>query len=211
MQHTNTANGSGSARAQEQSVLIGCGILAREVRALIRKNQWALQTVLLDSDLHNDYCSLEQALASSLSEHQADHTIVFYGCCHPRIDEILAGTATVRTQGQNCIEMLLGHDIFTAELEAGAYFLVEAWARSWQRVVRNAFGTTNTDVIKAIFREDRRYLLALRTPCTGDFTEAAEEAGRIAGLPVRWMDVPLDHLEQTLRAACGLRSLQNVP
>ena len=211
MQHTNTASGSISVRAQEQTVLIGCGILAREVRALIRKNHWSLRTVLLDSDLHNDYCSLERALESSLSEHQADRTVVFYGCCHPRIDEIVAGAATVRTQGQNCIEMLLGHEVFTAEVQAGAYFLVEAWARTWQRVVTNAFGTTNPDVIRSIFNEDRRYLLALRTPCTGDFTEAAEEAGRIAGLPVRWMDVSLDHLEHTLRDAFVHRSSRTMP
>lgn len=211
MQHTNTASGSISAGAQEQTVLIGCGILAREVRALIRKNRWYLQTVLLDSDLHNDYCSLERALESSLSAHQANRTVVFYGCCHPRIDEIVAGAATVRTQGQNCIEMLLGHEVFTAQLQAGAYFLVEAWARNWQRVVTHAFGTTNPDVIRAIFHEDRRYLLALRTPCTGDFTEAAEEAGRIADLPVQWMDVSLDHLEHTLRDAFVHRSSRIMP
>lgn len=206
MQHTNTAGGSSSAPAQELTFLIGCGILAREIRTLIRKNQWPMETVLLDSDLHNDFCSLEKALASSLTAHPSNRTVVFYGCCHPRIDEIVAEAATVRTQGQNCIEMLLGHDVFTAEVEQGAYFLMEAWARSWQRVVHHAFGTTRSDVIQAIFNEDRRYLLALRTPCTGDFTEAAEEAGRIAGLPVRWMDVSLDHLEATLRAAIVLRS-----
>ncbi|CAG0990375.1 hypothetical protein ARNL5_03193 [Anaerolineae bacterium] len=211
MPHTNTASGSTSARTQEQTVLIGCGILAREIRTLIRKNHWPLETVLLDSDLHNDYCSLEKALASSLSEHQTDRTVVFYGCCHPRIDEIVAGAATVRTQGQNCIEMLLGRDVFTTELEQGAYFLVEPWARNWHRVIMHAFGTANPDVIRSIFNEDRRYLLALRTPCTTDFTVDAEEAGRIAGLPVRWMDVSLDHLEHTLRAAFVLRSSRNAP
>lgn len=211
MLHTNTAGGSVSAHARERTVLIGCGILAREVRTLIRKNRWPLEADLFDSNLHNDFGSLEKALASSLSGHRADRTVVFYGCCHPRIDEIVAGAAAVRTQGQNCIEMLLGHDEFTAELERGAYFLVEAWARSWHRVVMNAFGTSNPDVIRSIFNEDRRYLLALRTPCTGDFTEAAEEAGRVAGLPVRWRDVPLDHLENTLRAAYLHRSSGTMP
>lgn len=210
MQHMNTVTGSTSAPAQELTFLIGCGILAREVRALIKQHDWPLKPVLLDSDLHNDFCSLQSALESSLTDHRSDRTVVFYGCCHPRMDEILAGASTVRTQGQNCIEMLLGHDVFTRELEQGAYFLLEGWARSWQRVVKNAFGTTDPDIIKAIFKEDRRYILALRTPCTGDFTAAAEEAGRVAGLPVRWMDVPLNTLEETLRAAF-LRPPGNIP
>ncbi|MBK7260067.1 MAG: DUF1638 domain-containing protein [Ignavibacteriae bacterium] len=211
MQHTNTDGGSSSAPAQELTFLIGCGILAREIRSLIRKNHWPLEPILLDPDLHNDFCSLERALASSLTAHRSDSTVVFYGCCHPRIDDIVAGAQTVRTQGQNCIEMLLGHDVFSREVEQGAYFLMEAWARNWHRVIANAFGTTTPDVIRSIFNEDRRYLLALRTPCTGDFTGAAEEAGRVAGLPVRWMDVSLDALEDTLRTAIVLRSSANVP
>lgn len=57
-----------------------------------------------------------------------------------------------------------------------------------------------TDIIRAIFREDRKYLLGLRTPCSGDFTGAAEKAAELVGLPLRWMDVPLDNLEAILQS-----------
>lgn len=206
MLHTNTVSGSASTFIPEPTYLIGCGILAREIRTLIAKNRWPMETVLFDPNLHNDLCVLERVLASSLSAHQSDRTVVFYGCCHPRIDDILAGASTVRTQGQNCIEMLLGHDVFTAEVEKGAYFLFESWARSWARILHDTFGTSRSDVIRAIFAEDRKYLLALRTPCSGDFAEDAEEAGRVVGLPVRWMDVSLDNLEHTLQTAFMSRS-----
>jgi hypothetical protein len=201
MRHMNTVSGSGSRPIIEPAFLIGCGILSRELRSVIRKNGWPLETVLLDANLHNDYGSLENSLASTLTAHCKDNAIVFYGCCHPRIDEIVAGGAAVRTHGQNCVEMLLGPELFTRELEAGAYFLFESWARNWNRIICSSFGTTHPEVIQAIFREDRRYLLAVRTPCSGDFTVDAENASQNAGLPLRWMDASLDHLEQTLRDA----------
>ncbi len=210
MRHTNTANGCGRMCQGDQTVLIGCGILAREIHALIKKNDWSIATVLFDSNLHNDFVLLGEALTSGLNTHPPGQTIVFYGCCHPLIDDMVAGASSTRTQGQNCVEMLLGHTLFTSELEQGAYFLFESWARNWPRVIAASFGTTRPEVIRAIFAEDRRYLLALRTPCSGDFTREAEEAGRSAGLPVRWQDVSLDHLELTLRNAIG-RHLHGVP
>lgn len=206
MPYTNTDNGCAERAVRGETYLIGCGILAREIRFLIAKNAWPIETILFDSALHNDFGSLGTTLESTLSTHRNRNTVVFYGCCHPRIDAILSDARTARTPGQNCIEMLLGSAVFKEELMKGAYFLLESWARSWTSEIQGTLGTSRPDVIRAIFQEDRRYLLALRTPCSGDFTAAAEEAGRVAGLPVRWMDVRLDHLEQILHNALHQRA-----
>ena len=62
------------------------------------------------------------------------------------------------------------------------------------------FGT-NREVIREMYQGDRNYLLCVSTPCSGDFRAAAEEAGRLVGLPLRWMEVSLDHLETVLQEA----------
>jgi hypothetical protein len=206
MPYTNTDNGCAERTVRDATFLIGCGILAREIRSLIVKNSWPIETVLFDSALHNDFGSLGTTLESTLSTHRDHKTVVFYGCCHPRIEAIISDARTVRTQGQNCVEMLLGSAVFNEELTNGAYFLLEPWARNWESVIQGTLGTSRPDVIRAIFQEDRRYLLALRTPCSGDFTAVAEEAGRVAGLPVRWRDVRLDHLELILHDALQQRA-----
>ena len=82
----------------------------------------------------------------------------------------------------------------------GAFFLLEDWACRWDAILARGMGT-NLKVIRNIFQGDRQYLLALRTPCSGDFREAAEAAGRRVGLPVRWRDVSLEHLERALEQA----------
>jgi len=52
---------------------------------------------------------------------------------------------------------------------------------------------------------EQKYLLGLRTPCSGDFTNDAEKVSGLVGLPLRWIDVDLDFLEQTLELAIEKR------
>lgn len=179
-------------------LLLGCGILQREIRFLIEKNGWPLETHFLDSTLHIDFDKLSLALTASLKRHEEREIIVFYGACHPLMESILHAAGTYRTVGQNCVEMLLGTEQFTKELEQGAFFLLEEWAHRWERIVTATMGT-NLEVLREMYQGDRGYLLCLSTPCSGNFKEEAEEAGRLVGLPLRWIDVSLDHLESVLQ------------
>lgn len=181
-------------------VLLGCGILQKEIRFLIKKNGWPLETHFLDSGLHIDFGRLSLALTTALDHHAERENIVFYGACHPQMDKMLASADTFRTAGQNCVEMLLGPERFSNELAQGAFFLLEEWAHCWEKIVTETFGA-NREVIKEIYRGDRSYLLGVTTPCSGDFRAEAEEAGRLVGLPLRWLDVSLDHLAEVLFAA----------
>lgn len=181
-------------------LLLGCGILQKELRFLIEKNSWPLDTHFLDSSLHIDFARLSQTLTTALRHHDGRDVIVFYGACHPLMEAMLDTAGTFRTEGQNCVEMLLGHERFTAELEQGAFFLLEEWAHRWETIVTAAMGS-NRDVIREIYRGDRGYLLCITTPNSGDFRAEAEAAGRFVGLPIRWLHVTLDHLEEVLQDA----------
>lgn len=188
------------APAPPRPLLLGCGILQKEIRFLIEKNCWPLETHFLDSSLHIDFDKLSRALTTALQYHGNRDTIVFYGACHPLMEKMLDSAGTFRTEGQNCVEMLLGHELFTAELEQGAFFLLEEWAHCWERIVTTSMGT-NREVIREIYRGDRGYLLCITTPNSGDFRAEAEEAGKLVGLPLRWLHVSLDHLETVLQEA----------
>lgn len=181
-------------------LLLGCGILQKEIRFLIKKNGWSLETHFLDSALHIDFDRLSLALTAALERHAEREKIVFYGACLPQMETILGVAKTFRTAGQNCVEMLLGPERFTEELEQGAFFLLEEWAHRWEKIVTATFGT-NREVIREIYQSDRSYLLCISTPCSGDFRGEAEAAGRLVGLPLRRLDVSLEHLEMVLQEA----------
>lgn len=183
-------------------VLVGCGILRKEVDYLIAKNRWWVETRFLDSALHNYFDRLARQLERGLDA-QAEagrDAFVFYGACHPLMDRMLERHHVVRTSGQNCIVMLLGYERFMAELARGAYFLVEDWALTWEPMITACFGS-NPAVVREIFHSSHQRILALRTPCSGDFTAAAEVAARFVDLPLEWLDVDLAHLETVLAEA----------
>ncbi|MFZ2161293.1 MAG: DUF1638 domain-containing protein [Sideroxyarcus sp.] len=182
----------------DHCLLLGCGILRKEVEFLIRKNGWLLDTDWLDSSLHINYEKLAHELHTGMLRNKGRDVVVFYGTCHPCMEQMLETASTYRTEGQNCVEMLLGHEMFMRELGAGTFFLLEDWALRWDEVIGQTFGG-NPDVVREIFKLSSTSLLCLRTPCSGDYEKAARAAGNKVGLPVRWMDVELDHLEEVLK------------
>ncbi len=190
------------APGKQPLVMVGCGILRNEIEFLIRKNGWDIETQFLDSALHNYLNKLSEQLGAALTANEAQNrdTVVFYGCCHPRIDTLLEQHHTLRTHGQNCIVMLIGYDRFMAALEKGAYFLLEDWALTWEPMITKCFGQ-NLSVVREIFHSSHKYMIALRTPCSGDFTAAAESAAQFVDLPLEWMDTDLSHLEEVLATA----------
>jgi len=183
-------------------VLVGCAILHNEVDYLIKKNNWNIETHYLNSALHNYFNRLSSELNEALDEEQqkGNDTLVFYGACHPQMKGLLEEHKTCRTHGQNCVVMLLGYEYFMQELSKGAYFLLEDWALSWEPMITECFGN-NISVIREIFHSSHKYFLALRTPCTGDFTAAAEKAAAFVDLPLHWLDVDLHELEEVMAEA----------
>lgn len=186
--------------AEGNRLLLGCGILRAEVEFLIVKNGWSLDTDWLDSSLHVNFEKLAHELQTGILRNRQRDIIVFYGCCHPRMDKMLEAAHTFRTEGQNCVEMLLGRERFMEELSNGSFFLMEDWARRWDEAIGQTFGD-KPEVVREIFQLSNKYLLCLRTPCSSDFAVAAEQVGEKVGLPLRWLDVGLDHLESVLREA----------
>jgi hypothetical protein len=188
--------------ARAPLTMVGCGILRKEVDYLIRKNGWAVETHYLHSALHNYFDRLYRELNTGLAaaEQAGQAAVVFYGACHPRMERLLAAHHTRRTRGQNCVVMLLGYERFMTELGQGAYFLLEDWALTWEPMITEAFGS-NRAVIQEIFHSSHQSMIAIRTPCSSDFTTAAEAAARFVDLPLTWMETDLDHLETVLAEA----------
>jgi hypothetical protein len=186
--------------------LIGCAILHKEVDFLIKQNGWKVETRWLHSALHNYFDRLHNELDSGLIEQEnaGRRTVVFYGACHPRMEQLLEKHHTCRTHGQNCIVMLLGYDKFMEELGHGAYFLLEDWALTWEPMITECFGN-NLAVVREIFHGSHKKIIALRTPCSIDFTAAAEAAAAFVDLPLEWLDVDLSHLESVLATAIAER------
>ena len=90
----------------ERLLIIGCGILKKEVEFLIVRNKWPADTLFLDSSLHIDFDKLSSRLSETLKKYNNRNVIVLYGSCHPNIDNITESAGSYKLPVQNCIEML---------------------------------------------------------------------------------------------------------
>jgi hypothetical protein len=180
-------------------LIIGCGILKKEIAFLVKKNGWPQRMVFLPSGLHVDFDRLQNSLEKSLRLYAGESAIIFYGACHPRMDQILETAHLIRTPGQNCVDIYLGHETFCRELEQGAFFLFEDWALHWKEIVGTVM-PGDPEIMRSIFRSAHKYLLAIRTPCSGDFSAEAEAVSAMTSLELRWVDAGLENLEENLAA-----------
>ncbi|HIJ94309.1 MAG TPA: DUF1638 domain-containing protein [Desulfuromonadales bacterium] len=178
----------------KQPLLIACGILKKEVERVFKDQHWSCDRHFLTSSYHFDSEKLQHSLNKIIAGNPDKNVVLLYGSCHPAIDSM---PDVRRVPCQNCVEMLLGKQLFNDELSRGAYFLLEEWAVAWDDILEKTFG--NRQVAREIFQGDRSCLLALRTPCSGDFSAQAEAAAASVGLPLRWLDVSLDHLAHVLK------------
>ena len=185
----------------ERLLLIGCGILEKEIRYLDQKNHWDLELVFLDSVFHCNFQKLAQSLKRTLNNHRNRDCLVCYGSCHPLMDQILDRPGTLRIQSQNCVEMLLGKAFFQKELLCGAFFLLEDWAKKWDFILSQTYTRCRPEVMREIFQSSRNSFLAVKTPCSDDFQLQAEQAATMMQVPLRWKEVTLEHLEAVLTSA----------
>lgn len=67
----------------------------------------------------------------------------------------------------------------------------------------------NPQIMRDIFRSAHNYLLAIRTPCSNDFSAEAQRISQLTSLPLRWIDAGLEHLEKNLHDS--LKEMESAP
>ena len=176
--------------------IVSCGALKKELKEIFRKHAIKDSTQFLPVQLHNNPQKLGLALDHWKNKaHSKQESLVFlYGyACHPQITEKNKQTWNC----QNCLELLLGHDFYHSELKAGAYFLLESLVEHWEFTHRKMFGD-RMDVLREIFQDSHKYLLALQTPCSAPDKFKAEKISQLTGLELRWKKVELSLLEKNI-------------
>lgn len=96
----------------DKNLVVSCGILQPEIEALIATGEIDVDAVFLNKYLHFDYRKLHDALTASLRKHRQRKPVVIYGdlCLgfNNEMRALMAECGTVKVDGLNCIDCLLG-------------------------------------------------------------------------------------------------------
>ena len=190
----------GNSGTSNPFLIAGCGVLQDEVHWLVEKNNWMVEEVYLQSSCDITLDLLEKKLKNMIQKNIDRRPLLLYGECHPRMNGILDKFHCIRIPGNNCIEFLLGHDIYNRELEAGAYFLTKGWLNGIMTHLHRVFGR-NREVIREIYHACHKYLLCINTPCSLVEPDYAAEVAEYLDLPLHWHDTDLENLEKLIQMA----------
>jgi hypothetical protein len=116
--------------------IIACGVFQKEIEHLRDSLGFPFRASYLGSGLHVDFDELKEALKDELEKcRDSQGTIVVYGQCHPRIDEILKPYKAALIDCQNCVDAFITRKGMEEKAKRGLYFyLSPGWLDAWRGI-----------------------------------------------------------------------------
>jgi hypothetical protein len=125
-----------------RTLLIACGALAREIRALIERHGWReMRLTCLPAKLHNRPQLIPAAVRAKIRANRAryDRVLVIYGDCGTggELDRVLAEEGIERIAGPHCYAFYRGLATFLEEAEADptCFYLTDFLVRHFERLI----------------------------------------------------------------------------
>ena len=187
------------------TLVIACGALAREIKALIRANGWdGVRLEWLPASLHNRPERIPEAVRHKLAESAArgERAFVAYGDCGTggRLDRVLEAYGAERLPGSHCYDAFAGEAVIAAlgERCPGTFYLTDFLVRHFDRLVLRELGIErHPQLLEAYFGHYRRvvYLSQRDDPA---LQESARRAAARLGLDYEFRHTGYGGLETSL-------------
>ena len=120
--------------------LISCGVFQKEIERVAESLGFPFEARYLEPGLHVDFDELAEALRFELEAckcEKYDGTIVAYGQCHPKIEEIIKPYKAALIDCQNCVDAFITRRGMEEKAKGGLFFyLSPGWIECWPEIFR---------------------------------------------------------------------------
>lgn len=185
-------------------LIIACGALAREIKALIAANGWGnVRLECLPADLHNRPDRIPDAVRKKLEKVTGSPRIlVAYADCGTGglLDEVLAEHGAERLPGAHCYDVYAGESVVAAlgEQEPGTFYLTDFLVRHFDRLVIEELGIARHPELASIYFGQYRRLVYLSQRDDPALQTAARRAAERLGLAFEYRHTGYGSLETML-------------
>ena len=166
-------------------VIIACGALAREVRAVVEQNGLhGIELACLPAKLHNRPDLIAEAVRRKIARLRPLGAPIFcaYGDCGTggALDRVLAEEQIERLPGAHCYAFYAGLAEFEAlqEQELGTFYLTDFLARHFRRLIVEGLRLDrHPELFDAYFKHYRRVVYLAQAPSPALIEHARAAAG----------------------------------
>jgi hypothetical protein len=188
-------------------LLIGCGALAREIMAVLRKSRWnGIEVQCLPAKLHNAPQLIPDAVRAKIRESRErfEQIFVLYGDCGTGglLDQVLVEEGVERIAGAHCYEFFAGTEDFTelADDEPASFFLTDFLVRHFDRLVIKGLGIDRHPELLPLYFGNYRRVVYLAQTHSAKHLAAARAAAVRLGLAFEYRFTGYGDLEKSIRA-----------
>ncbi len=193
-----------------ETLLIACGALAREIKALVDANGWSHITLdCLPANLHNRPEKIPGAVRDKIAESRAkyDRILVAYADCGTGglLDRVLEEEGAARIGGPHCYSFYAGADVFEAlhEEELGSLYLTDYLTRHFDTLIIKGMGIDrHPQLMEEYFGNYKRVVYLAQTEDKA-LREKAEQAAKKLGLDYEYRFVGYGELTKFMTRAAG--------
>lgn len=173
----------------EQTLIIACGALAKELTTLLKLNQLtSVKIRCLPAKLHNRPDKIPQAVRDLIHQKRGryDRILVAYGDCGTGglLDNVLEEEGVERLPGAHCYEFFAGDKVFAdmADAEIGTFYLTDFLVQHFERLIINGLGLDKHPQLKDIYFSHYKKLVFLDQFNNPIRAKQAEEAAEYLGV-----------------------------
>jgi hypothetical protein len=203
---------------RQDTLLICCGAVAREVVSLVERNGWEhMRVECLPAHLHNTPERIPEAIRDKIraARDRFDDILVLYSDCGTggRLDAILAEEGVERIGGSHCYEVFAGRDGFAALMaeEPGTFFVTDFLARHFERLVFKGLGLDRYPRLRDNYFGHYKRLVYLAQTDDPELEALAKRAAESVGLAFEKRRTGYGDFESFLqgRADCAIPRLRS--
>jgi hypothetical protein len=191
-----------------RTLLIACGALAREVRALIDLNGWQhMHLTCLPAKLHNRPQLIPQAVRAKIRASRAryERILVIYGDCGTggELDRVLAEEGIERIEGPHCYAFYRGIESFLDEADADptCFYLTDFLVRHFERLIIEGLGIDRHPELLPLYFGNYTKLVYLAQTPDAALEQRAKAAALRLGLSYEQRTTGYGELADFLRRA----------
>jgi Protein of unknown function (DUF1638) len=197
-----------------RTLVIACGALTREVRAVLAQVTGADQIVVeyLPANLHNRPEQIAPAVREMIEARRADfeHISVAYADCGTggMLDAALAPLGIARLPGAHCYEFFAGSETFAAlhDAEPGTFYLTDFLARHFEQLVLVGLGLDRYPHLRDTYFGNYRRLVLLSQTDNVDLVALATAAADRLGLAFEHRPTGMHPFGEQLKRLIPLRA-----